>query len=258
MPYLAKIIVYPIKSLDGVAVTNAKILDGGSLAHDREFAIVDDQGQFVNGKRTAQIHKLRSTFDLDARTVTMRVGGDDRGETFHLDDERSTLGDWLSDYFGYRVKLEQNLHMGFPDDTDASGPTVVSTATLETVTSWFPDLNLDQIRWRFRTNLEIAEAPEFWEEQLVGEQNHPISFQIGMVNLLGRNPCQRCIVPTRDPQTGESYDGFQKTFTAQRKTTLPMWVRLSRFNHVYRLTLNTSISASEAGKYLHVGDRVTI
>lgn len=257
MPYLSRILIYPIKSLDGVEITAATLLAGGALAADREFAIFDQQGRFVNGKRTAKIHALRSTYDLTARTITLHIQDSDRTpETFDLDGDRAALATWFSDYFGYPVTLQQNLHMGFPDDTDASGPTVVSEATLETVASWFPDLSEEDIRQRFRANLEIAEAPSFWEDQLLTAADQALPFQIGAVELLGNNPCQRCVVPTRDHLTGQPYANFQKNFIAQRQATLPDRVESTRFNHFYKLTLNTKVAASEAGKVLHVGDTV--
>lgn len=257
MPYLAKILIYPVKSLDGVEVTEATVLPGGALRHDREFALFDQQGRVVNGKRTAKIHALRSTYDLVARTITLRIQESDRpAVTFHLDSDRSELEAWFSDFLGYAVTLQQNLQMGFPDDTEASGPTVVSVATLETIASWFPELSLEDVRRRFRTNLEIADTPPFWEDQLFGEAGVQIPFQIGTVNFLGNNPCQRCVVITRDPLTGEPYPNFQKQFVSQRQATLPAWTTPSRFNHFYRLTLNTIVPASEAGKCLHIGDVV--
>jgi uncharacterized protein YcbX len=48
MPYLAKIWLYPIKSLDGIEVEKATILDRGSLEYDREFAFFDAENKFVN------------------------------------------------------------------------------------------------------------------------------------------------------------------------------------------------------------------
>lgn len=256
MPYLAKIFVYPIKSLDGIEVTEARLLAGGALEHDREFALVDEQGRFVNGKRTAKIHLLRSTYDLPNRTLTLQVQGNTQTVSFHLDDDRAALETWFSDYFGYSVTLRENRYTGFPDDTEAAGPTVVSTATLETIASWFPGLTLEDIRHRFRANLEIAETPAFWEDRLFGEAGEKIPFQIGMVNFFGSNPCQRCVVVTRDHLAGQPYPNFQKEFVTQRKATFPTWANPSRFNHFFRLALNTTVAPSEQGKQLQVGDRV--
>jgi hypothetical protein len=75
--------------------------------------------------------------------------------------------------------------------------------------------------------------------------------------LAGVNPCQRCVVPTRDPNTGEKYPHFQRIFTQQRQATLPSWTTRSRFNHYYRLSVNTRIQSSQAGKVISIGDKVT-
>jgi hypothetical protein len=211
------------------------------LKGDREFAIVDQAGKFVNGKRTAKVHLLRSSFDLAARTVSLGVEGSTERMVFNLEDDRSQLESWLSDYFGFSVQLLQNTETGFPDDLNAPGPTLISTATLAAVTGWFPELSLEQVRSRFRSNLEIDGVPAFWEDCLFRDADEPMPFSVGSVQFLGINPCQRCVVVTRDPQTGSAYPNFQKTFVAQRQATLPTWAATSRFNHFYRLAVNTRV-----------------
>lgn len=258
MPYLSRIFLFPIKSLDGVEVSSATLLPGGALRGDREFALVDDQGRFVNGKRTEQIHRIRSEFDLEARTVTLGVEGEYQRLMFHLDAERADLEAWFSDYFGYPVFLQQNSEQGFPDDTDASGPTVISEETLAVVAAWFPPLTVADIRRRFRTNLELEDAPAFWEDQLFGAAGTVVPFQVGEATLLGNNPCQRCVVVTRDARTGDRWSHFQNRFVAQRSHTLPAWTPAARFNHYFRLAVNTQVAATEAGKRLRVGDRVSL
>lgn len=258
MPDLAQILIYPIKSLDGVAVTQAKILKSGTLQYDREFAIFDEQGRFVNGKRNPKIHLLRSSFDLNARTVSLQIQDTETTQVFHLDEERTALEAWLSHYFGKTVHLQQNIWQGFPDDTNALGPTVISTATIETVAGWFSQISADEMRRRLRTNVEIANVPPFWEDQLFGEADNIIQFQIGSIQFEGINPCQRCIVPTRNSFTGETSPDFQKIFVAKRQESLPSGVATSRFNHFYRLSVNTRIAESQADKILQVGNEVKI
>jgi uncharacterized protein YcbX len=257
MVHLAKILLYPIKSLDGVAVTEATVLTSGALKGDREFAIIDYQGKFVNGKRIPAIHKLRAHFDLENRTVSLQVQDTIESVRFALDGDRTPLENWLGNYFGFPVKLIQNLAMGFPDDTESPAPTIISTATLEAVAAWFP-LSVENLRSRLRTTLEIATAEPFWEEHLFTTAGNLVPFHIGSVQFLGVNPCQRCIVPTRDPITGEPYPNFQKTFVEHRKATFPAWAEASRFNHYYRLAVNTRTHPSESGKTLHIGDLVTL
>src|ERR1700737_2579441 len=88
-PHLARMTLYPIKSLDGVVVEHARLLASGALEHDRTFAIRDREGHFVNGKRTPAVHALRSSFDLTRRTVSFDAGpSGDRPRPFHLDADR--------------------------------------------------------------------------------------------------------------------------------------------------------------------------
>jgi len=258
MATVAKITIYPIKSLDGVEVSQIEVSPGGSLVGDREFALFDGDDRLVNGKRTAKVHQLRSRFDLDDRLVNLRVEGSKEETQFHLDGDRADLDTWLSDYFGYPVCLKQNTVGGFPDDSRAFGPTIISTATLETASSWYHNIDADQMRSRLRANIEIDGVPAFWEDNLFAETDKEVRFTIGDVTFLGTNPCSRCVVPTRNPKTGESVDRFSKIFAIQRQTLLPKWTAPSRFNHYYRLATNTKILPTEAGKVLQLGDPVKI
>ncbi|MGG6237659.1 MOSC domain-containing protein [Nodosilinea sp. AN01ver1] len=255
-PYLARIDIFPVKSLDGVSVAEATVLGSGALAGDRTYALFDSQGHVINGKRNAVIHQLRSTFSKDGEWITLASAGNDSPSSFHLQQQRLELETWLADYFQQPITLQENCELGFPDDTQAVGPTVVSTASLQAVADWY-DITLEESRRRFRTNLEIDGVPPFWEDQLFSADGSPVQFTIGDVVLAGINPCQRCIVPTRDALTGEATPGFQKTFIQQRTAALPDWAPPQRFNHFYKLAVNTNI-ASQGGKRLNVGDGVSV
>jgi uncharacterized protein YcbX len=250
--------IHPIKSLDRISVTEARLLSGGSLAHDREFALFDHEDNFVNGKSNPRVHLIRAEYNLTNVTVTLRTRDRNDTQIFHLLDERTRLEAWFSDFFGFPVTMRRNTTTGFPDDPASPGPTLISVATLDEVSSWFPELNREQASRRFRANIEITNVPAFWEDRLFGEPGETVEFAIGPVSLHGVNPCQRCVVPTRHPETGDLMHGFQKTFSEKRKATLPAWVKTTRFNHFYRLSINTRVSSSEAGKVIHVGDELNI
>ena len=257
-PTVSQLFLHPIKSLDRVAVPEARLLPGGSLAHDREFALFDQEKYCVNGKRHPRIHLIRAEYDLADFTVTLWTRDPSEAQTFHLLDEQARLEAWLSDFFGFLVTIKRDTKTGFPDDPESPGPTLISVATLAEVSSWFPELNQEQASRRFRANIEISNVPAFWEDQLFGEPGETVGFAIGTVSLHGVNPCQRCVVPTRHPETGEVMHGFQKTFSVKRQATLPAWVNSARFNHFYRLSINTRVSRSEVGKVIHVGDELRI
>jgi uncharacterized protein len=257
-PVLHRIEIFPIKSLDGITLDRVSVLPSGALEGDRQFAIVDEQGKSVNGKSTALIHQLRARFSPDCSKMTLWRSGTEEHSTFALKDQgkagRISLEAWLSNYFGKTVTLQENTVTGFPDDLNAPGPTIVSTATLETVAGWFPELDLAETRRRFRTNLEVDGVPPFWEEQLYGELGQSGKFQIGETSFMGINPCQRCIVPTRDSLTGLAYNAFQKQFMQRREAELPSWAARSRFKHFYKLAVNTGLVTLGQGLSLNTGD----
>ncbi len=265
-PHLARITLYPIKSLDGVAVERAGVLANGALEHDRIFAIRDPEGRFVNGKRTPSVHTLRSTCDVIRRTVSFDLGSFDAGPSgcpprrFDLDADRAELESWLGTYFSLAgpARLIENSAGGWPDDTNAPGPPELSTATLEAVGRWFPGLSLDEIRRRFRANLEIGGVEPFWEDRLYREAGQLVSFEIGPVRYFGTNPCQRCVVPSRDTQTGDVTSHFARIFAARREQTLPSWAIRSRFDHFYRLAVNTRLAEIAGDRVLRLGDEVRI
>ena len=270
-PTLERITVHPVKSLDPETRESARLARRGALVGDREYAIVDGpaeeahdpetasvsgNGDYVNGKRTAAVHRLRSSFDSEARTLALRIHGEDDERTFDLDADRSALNDRLSDYFDRPVSVRREPAGGYPDDRDASGPTVVSTGTLREVASWFPAIDEDGVRRRFRASLEIGGVPPFWEDRLHADRGEVVAFEIGGVRFEGVRPCARCVVPTRDPDTGEATPGFRETFLERREATLPEWADSERLDHYYRLMVNTRVPESEWGAELSVGDEV--
>ncbi len=258
MPHVTRIVVYPIKALDGVSVSSARISAGGALEQDRNFALLDHDGRYVNGKANPDVHRLRSDFDFETRVVSLCRQGSEAKHRFHVDSDRRALEAWLGDFLGFQVKFKYQAPRGFPDDLDAFGPTIISQATLTEIATWYPELELDDVRLRFRANIEINGAPAFWEDRLFDEPETVVDFRIGSVHFEGVNPCQRCVVPSRDPRTGEVYPAFQRIFAVKRQATLPSWAKPSRFNHFYRVSVNTRIPVSESGKEIRVGDEVSI
>jgi uncharacterized protein len=258
VPHLSRILIYPIKSLEPVSVQEITVLKSGALAADRALALFDPDGKFVNGKRHPRIHQIRSAFDPTTETLFISRARGQSMRPFQIDRQREELHAWLSEFFGFPVTIRRNGEVGFPDDLDCPGPTVISTATLNEVARWFPPLDAHQLRLRLRANLELSVPAAFWEDHLYAAKGMHVRFRIGEVQFLGNNPCQRCAVPPRDPFTGEGYPDFAKIFMARRQESLPPWAEKSRFNHYYRLSVNTLVPESQAHKTLRIGDEVAI
>jgi uncharacterized protein YcbX len=245
-PFVARIDLYPVKSLDAVPADAATVLPSGALAGDRRWAFVDGRDRLVNGKQCPAVHRIRTTIDPDGSTGIF----DDCH--FFLAGDTTPLEDWMSDRLGTTVRLHENPLAGFPDDTDSPGPTLIATATLEAVAGWF-DLSIEQARARFRANIEIGGVPAFWEDAHYGS-----TCRIGEVPLELVNPCARCVVPSRDARTGEALAGFQKRFAEQRRATLRPDVDPTPFNHFYRLAVNTRLAPPSPGGTIRVGDAIGV
>lgn len=277
-----ELVGYPLKSNDGVALDRAEVGPAGALRGDRTYALVEAgvdpreasvgaNGGYVNGKSEPAVHGLRASYELaaptDATPTAVTLSRPARPETgaaaderrFALPDEGDALAAWVGDYLGYAVDLVREPDGGLPDDRAAPGPTVVSRATLETVAGWFDGVaDATEMRRRLRPNVVVDDCPAFWEDRLFADRGEAVRFAAGETELLGVNPCQRCVVPSRHPDTGEAVEGFRETFVENRRATLPDWTESDRFDHDFRLMVNTAVPEGQWGRTLAVGDRVRI
>ncbi len=252
---LVRIDRFPIKSFDGATAERARVLPSGAIEQDRRFAVFAAGGRFVTAKRTPRFHALRTEFAADFSEVTLADRHSGREEAFPLVAGGEPLQRRLSEQFGLPVTLREDAAAGFPDDTLASGPTLISAETLAAVGEWF-GFSAEEARRRFRANLVIEGGGPFWEDRLFGPPGEPIGFRVGGLTFFGTNPCARCAVPGRDPDTGEPIRGFMRTFADRRRASLPPWAAPDAFDHYFRLAVNTRLYAPADGGEIAVGDVV--
>jgi len=237
-------------------VPGGRVLPSAALEFDRRFVLVDSSGQYITAKRTAAVHAVRAEYDLEQMTVTLSHSGQaDSADCCSLLERHCGMAEWFSDYFGDSVSVREAPRTGVPDDLEAGGPTIVAEKTLELVAGWFEGLTLDEVRCRFRTNLEVSEVEPFWEDRLYAQTGTGRRFRIGNVELAGARPCQRCAVPPRNSVTGDVTAGFIRTFSERRRDLLPDWAERDRFDHYYRLATNTVLPDGRGGD-IAVGEPV--
>ena len=289
MPTLDRITIYPVKSLDGVDVAEARVLPSGALEHDRRWQLTDMEGRVLNAKRSPLFHAIRAEFDLDARLVTLAIDplataaraipGIERlaslaADTFPLVPGPDGPCGWLAEALSTGVLLEQaagavllveRADGGFPDDRDAPGPTLISTASLAEVARWF-GFDLAESRRRFRANLEVGGCDAFWEDTLASPAwpevqpslldlpadlpadpyadlppPEPRAFSIGAVRFQTTNVCRRCVVPTRDSRTGRVTEQFRDAFEARRGRGMRSDIDAGAWGTLFRLGVNTMV-----------------
>jgi uncharacterized protein len=308
MPTLDRITIYPVKSLDGIDVEACGVLSCGGLENDRRWRLVDMDGRVLNAKRSPVFHAIRAEYELDERLVTLwvdpaavvaaalpsadfdrlrvmagnlggqRSDGHAARDSFHLVPGQGGPCEWLSEVFGFGVLLQERADGGFPDDRDASGPTLVATATLAEVARWF-GFDLAESRRRFRVNVEIGGCDTFWEDTLASPARpqlqpplldlppdlpvdpyadlpppEPREFSVGDARFIATNVCRRCVVPTRDSRTGAVTEHFRDAFEARRSRGMRADVDAGAWGTLYRLGVNTSLRLG--GSSLSVGDRI--
>jgi uncharacterized protein YcbX len=257
MPKIVRIWIYPIKSLDGLRVPFSEILRSGALTDDRRWALYGQDEQVLNAKKSADFHTLRvhyqpGTWEADFRS-------DKVGESLTADLRTNWQGplNLFSRHFEQEVHIRENQTLGFPDDVDAPGPTIVSTGSIRRVAEWF-SISEDEVRRRFRANIEIDVDEPFWEDRLLGQDQQKQAFRIGSAHFWAVHCCQRCVVPTRDSQTGVVISGFQKRFAELREAELSATTPREHFNHYYRYSVNTQIDPATRSWRIGIGDDVVI
>ncbi len=254
MAHVERLTVYPVKALDGHDREAVRITEAGVLAGDREYALFGPEGDPINGMRTERVHDLSTTFDPATRELT--VDPDD-GETrqFDLNDDRSAAEAWFGEFFETPASIERDRTAGFLDRSNA-GPSVVSTATLETVADWFDEVTVEGLRRRLRANVEVGGVDAFWEDRFAS--GDAPAFEVGGVRFEGVEHCGRCVVPQRDPDTGERTPNFREEFVRRRRETYPEWVDPGEVPNDYSLMLIAAVPQDHRGGTVRVGDEVTV
>ncbi|MFC6770466.1 MOSC domain-containing protein, partial [Halorubrum pallidum] len=132
-------------------------------------------------------------------------------------------------------------------------------ATLATVAAWFDEVDdAAEMRRRLRPNVVLSDCPAFFEDRLFTDHGEAVRFFAGDTPILGVNPCQRCVVPSRDPDTGTEIAGFRERFIRKRRETRPTWLDSDRFDHDFRLMVNTVVPGASRGDTVAVGDSIAV
>lgn len=217
---LAAIHVYPVKSLGGFAVREAKLTDRG-LQHDRRWMLVGPDGRFLSQRETPAMACLHCAPQGDG----FRVTDIRNGEAIDLPWSIASEGTRMAEVWNDRVQVQQgplewnawfsarlgtDVQLAFMPDTAhrridgrfANGHTslsdgfpylIVSQASLDDLNARLDSpVPMD----RFRPNLVITGGEAFQEDAWTG-------ITIGEARFQLVKPCARCVITTTDQRTGE-------------------------------------------------------
>lgn len=210
--------IYPLKSAQSIPVTNAGF-DAEGMLNDRRLMAVDEKGIFITARSTPELLHLSCQIDSNGwklshpaqdssctipsiefqATPTQLTGQVWRDEINAIDagDEAAV---WLSEILGQTARIalwkpnarrsgKYNLETSFADEAPIL---IASEASMKQGCNWG---GIPYDTRRFRPNIVIdgieAFAEESWKE-----------IQIGDVKFEVLDICVRCILTTRDPDTG--------------------------------------------------------
>jgi uncharacterized protein len=219
---LIGIVRYPVKSLQGEAVSSAEIEPDG-MRGDRCWGIRDETtGKILTGRREPRLLFAAATLRPDGiPVITLPTGANCTGPGAETD---TALSEWLAkpvrlvssaslpparaEFFEDATDdSSQALEWTMPDGrfVDAMPLLILTTASLRTAAALHPAGDW-QLR-RFRPNLVVDVEGEGWVEDAWCER---ATVRIGAVELRPREPCIRCTMVTRpQPDLADDRDVFR-------------------------------------------------
>lgn len=231
---VASLHVYPIKSLGGFSVNEARISDRG-FEHDRRWMLVDVNGRFITQREVPTMACLHCTLTADGFRVTDVRDGDridlplnltdgptSRARVF--DDEVDVIHSPSDVSAWFAEKLDASCSLVFMPSS-AHRPVDARYATgLTSLSDGYPYLILSQTSLddlngrmaealpmdRFRPNIVITGGSAFQEDGWK-------EIGIGSTRFALVKPCGRCVIPTTNQLTGARSKEPTRTLATYRR-----------------------------------------
>ncbi|GAB3722028.1 MOSC domain-containing protein [Spirosoma lituiforme] len=230
---ISELLIYPIKSLGAISVTET-VVEGKGLRYDRRFMLVDPNGDFMTQRTNYQMALLNVAINETAELrVWHRHRPDDvltlpltiPTQTEGAEPPRETIGVTIwdsshvpallvsaeADQWFSRV-LEKPCRLVYMPETthrdvdpayareqdavsfaDGYPYLLIGQASLDTLNQ---RLEEPITMLRFRPNIVVAGSLPYEEDAWQ-------QFRIGDVEFFGVKPCARCVLTTIDPETGQ-------------------------------------------------------
>lgn len=262
--HLDRICVYPVKSLPGFQPRAWPVNALGQLQGDRGWRLVDAEGRTLHAKGNAALQQISVQWQPRDEGFDFRLEASGHlPGAGHLPGDEPAFSSWCGRFLKVSCRLEPcGPGLAFTDDTASPGPTVIGSATLEELSHFLPHIDPEEWSQRLRGNLEIGGLPAFGEDLWLAPYGTPADqcrrVRIGTAEWHITQPCQRCVVPSREPGSGVREPGFAEKVAAFRLDHRPVGVDPAWFPHGYKLALNTAPAIIPAGTVLRIGDPVQI
>lgn len=233
---LTGLYIYPIKSLGGIPLNEAKVEEMG-LQYDRRWMLIDEEGIFITQRKYAELALLQVSIDKTGLTVRHKIEAEKTisfgftettGKSVHVtiwDDQCMALevsekvNEWFSFFMNKEVKLvhipenekrfvdpkyaSQQEIVGFADGYPFL---IISEASLEGLNERLDNpVPMD----RFRPNFVFKGGEPHVEDEFD-------TFKIGEIQFRAVKPCARCVLTTVNQETAKKTAEPLKTLALYR------------------------------------------
>lgn len=274
---IAALMIYPVKSLAGISVTEARLLETG-LEWDRHWMVVDAEGLFLTQRECPRMALVQPRItsgalelhgpEVEPLVVPLQAQGPLRrvqvwDDTLDAMDMGEDAALWLQQVLGepgvrlvrFAPQVQRPCSTrwtgGAPSHTQfADGyPVLVTTdASMDPLNARLAAAGLAPIGInRFRPNLVLGGLDAHDEDHLtVLEVEMDAERQVRPCLALVK-PCARCPIPNIDPVTAQTHPGVGDALMAYRQD--------ARVNGAITFGMNAIVQAG-AGGVLRIGQSV--
>ncbi len=230
---LARITTYPVKSISGMDLAAAQVTRWG-LEGDRRWAVVYPSGVVATRRELPRLalvsavptpHGISLSFEGERLDVPLPERAPVSVKVFSSQiDGVQDAGNFAAHFLSCALETEVRM-VYFPDDAQRRvDPRYATDPHFTALADGFPILltttaSLDALNAalehpvemrRFRANLVVAGDFEPWAEDSWRV------LRIGRTVMRVVKPCERCVMTTQDPSTGERRHGNEPLATLRR------------------------------------------
>jgi uncharacterized protein len=211
-PRVVRISIAPVKSL-GLVHPAEVMLEAGGVVGDRRFWLQDEQKALYGGKRSGALQTIRPEWDETTRRLaltfpdgarvagTVELGEPVAAELYRLPrPSRRVIGPWqeaISRHCGELLTLLWADDSAVDRTPEGGTVSLVSRASLERLREEAGVADEIDGR-RFRMLFEIDGTRPHEEDRFIGRE-----LRIGEATVRFNGDIGRCVVTSRDPDTGE-------------------------------------------------------
>lgn len=236
---ISELYIYPIKSLQGIAVKQARVTPTG-FEHDRRWLLVDENNRFITQRECHEMTQLLVSIANEGLVITHKTKGDSFSVPFTTEPRADDCGsisvviwddtctaeyvsneadEWFSRMLGMKCRL---VYM--PDTTQRiTDQRYAPEGAITSFADGFPYLiigqaSLDDLNTRletplpmnrFRPNLVFTGGAPYQEDRMG-------NFKINLIDFYGVKLCARCVMTTIDQDNAATGKEPLKTLASYR------------------------------------------